>query len=414
MGSLDVDALFTSIPLDETISICVGELFKDQNSVKNLTKVDMKKLLNLAVKNTLFLFDGTFYNQIDGVAMGSPLGPSLANVFMCYHEKVWLDECPIEFKPNFYRRYVDDIFVLFDSVNKFEKFKAYLNSKHKNIKFTSEIEVDGKIPFLDILVDRNGDEITTSVYRKPTFTGVYTHFDSFIPSVYKIGLLSTILFRYYSICSSFQLFHLEVLKFKNIFLKNGYPVKLLDSCIHKFLEKLFVKKVVRDTVPKKEYNIVLPYLGTLSCKIQKQFRKLFREFIPSGKINIIFKTERRISHFLKFKDVLNSDFDSHVIYSYTCPSCNAGYIGETRCHHIVRNSQHLGISEFTGKPTTAGVPTNVTKHIREKGCNASLENFRIIGREVDYHRRLIKESLFISLHNPELNEQLSSTKLKLF
>jgi len=75
MGSLDVDALFTSIPLDETISICVNELYKDKDQVENLTKEEMRKLLELACKNTLFLFDGVYYNQIDGIAMGSPPRP---------------------------------------------------------------------------------------------------------------------------------------------------------------------------------------------------------------------------------------------------------------------------------------------------------------------------------------------------
>ena len=100
----------------------------------------MRDLLNSAVKNTLFIFDGEYYNQIDGGAMGSPLGPQLANAFMSFHEKTWLKDCPIEYKPKFYRRYVDDIFVLFEDIQKFEKFKSYLNSKHPNIKFTSELE----------------------------------------------------------------------------------------------------------------------------------------------------------------------------------------------------------------------------------------------------------------------------------
>ena len=246
MGSLDVDALFTSIPLNETIRISVDELFKNQNSVGNFTKKEFKTLLDLACKNALFIFDDTYYHQIDGVAMGSPLGPRLANVFMNYYEQIWLDDCPIDIKPKFYRRYVDDIFVLSESQEQLEKFKDYLNSKHENINFTSEFEKDGKLPFLDMLIDRNNGKIQTSVYRKPTFTGVYTHFHSFLPSMYKFGLLSTILFRYFSICSSFQLFHLEVCEFKKIFLRNGYSLKFIDACIHKFLKKIYEKKVIVD------------------------------------------------------------------------------------------------------------------------------------------------------------------------
>ena len=93
------------------------------------------------------MFDGVLYYQVDGVAMGSPLGPHLANIFMNYHEKKWLEDCPADIKPKFYRRYVDDIFVLCQSVEQLDKFKEYLNTKHQNIKFTSEVEKDKKLPF---------------------------------------------------------------------------------------------------------------------------------------------------------------------------------------------------------------------------------------------------------------------------
>ena len=180
------------------------------------------------------------------------------------------------------------------------------------------------------------------------------------------------------------------------------------------MSKLFTKKVLVDTVPKKDYLIVLPYLGPLSDKICKRIKNVFNRYIPTGNINFVWKTQRRISQFLKFKDVIASDYESHIIYQFKCPGCNAGYVGETRTHFIVRGSQHLGISEFTGNPTTAGVPTEVTKHIREKQCKCDLKCFKIIGKENDYRRRLIKETLFIKLYDPSLNEQQTSTKLYLF
>ena len=74
----------------------------------------------------------------------------------------------------------------------------------------------------------------------------------------------------------------------------------------------------------------------------------------------------------------------------------------------VRGCQHLGVSEWTGRPLTGGNPTAVTKHIRSKKCGGSLEDFSIIGREHDFHLRLLKESLFIKFHDYELNKQQSS------
>ena len=101
-----------------------------------------RKLLTLATTESVFLFNDNYYKQIDGVAMGSPLGSTLANAFMCHYERKWLDDCPSEFKPTFYRRYVDDIFVTFSSPSHVEPFFSYLNSRHGNISFTHEKEKD--------------------------------------------------------------------------------------------------------------------------------------------------------------------------------------------------------------------------------------------------------------------------------
>ena len=83
----------------------------------------------MALQNN-FNFDGKIYKQTDGVAVGSWLGPSLANAFLCFHEQIWLNDCSEDFKPVHYRRCVDDIFSLFRSPDHLEKFANYLNSKH--------------------------------------------------------------------------------------------------------------------------------------------------------------------------------------------------------------------------------------------------------------------------------------------
>ena len=90
MGSLDVDSLFTNIPLDETIDICVKQLFERTDTVEGFKKSELKQLLCLATRESYFIFNGLLYKQINVVAMGSPLGPSLADAFLSYHEKNWL------------------------------------------------------------------------------------------------------------------------------------------------------------------------------------------------------------------------------------------------------------------------------------------------------------------------------------
>ena len=87
MGMLDVDSLITNIPLEETVTICTNELFKESEIVEGLGKYEFKEFFSLATIDWHFVFDGTLYKQIDAVAMGSPLGPLLANVFLVYREK---------------------------------------------------------------------------------------------------------------------------------------------------------------------------------------------------------------------------------------------------------------------------------------------------------------------------------------
>ena len=112
--------------------------------------------------------------------MGSPLGLTLANAFLCYYEKEWLDNCPIQFKPVIYKRYVDDIFVLFSSKEQLQLFVNYMNKQHKFLKFTSEAENGNSFSFLNIKIIRHNLHFKISFYRKPTFSGVLTHYESYV------------------------------------------------------------------------------------------------------------------------------------------------------------------------------------------------------------------------------------------
>ena len=116
--------------------------------------------------------------------MGSPLGPTLANVFLCHWEEIWLKKCPVQFQPKYYNRFMDDTFLLFSSQDHVLKFHKYINSRHKNMRFTYEIEKNNSLAFLDVLVTRE-NTFCTSLHRKPTFSGLYTNFNSFMPDTYK-------------------------------------------------------------------------------------------------------------------------------------------------------------------------------------------------------------------------------------
>ena len=101
----NISSLFTNIPLQETIDIAIYLIF-NYNPNLNITKKELKRLFLFATSEIYFIVNGKFYNQIDGVAMGSPLAPVLANVFMSFYECKWLNEYSLNI---FYLRYVDDI-----------------------------------------------------------------------------------------------------------------------------------------------------------------------------------------------------------------------------------------------------------------------------------------------------------------
>ena len=171
MTSFNIESLFTNIPFEEPINICVDKFFESNTKVNNLTKECFRSLLELATLDSFFIFDSKYYKQKDSVAMGSPLGPTLTNVFLCYFEEQWMSDCPIDCK---------NIFLLFLSELHVTKFLNYMNSKHRNIKFTVEREENNSLFFLDIKFFCDTGKFQTSIYRKPTFSGVLTNFESFL------------------------------------------------------------------------------------------------------------------------------------------------------------------------------------------------------------------------------------------
>ena len=163
---------------------------------------------------------------------------------MCHFENIWVEICPSHFKPIIYRRFLDDTFLLFRSKDHVEKFRNYLNKQHKNKKFTSEIEQNGSLSFLDIKISRENNKFVTSVYRKPTFSGVFTNFESFI--FLKVNLLH----RSFRLCSNYERFSREIETLRSILKRNSYPHNLVNQCIKKLLNKLFVQMDLNLRFPK--------------------------------------------------------------------------------------------------------------------------------------------------------------------
>ncbi|XP_011069268.1 PREDICTED: uncharacterized protein LOC105155067 [Acromyrmex echinatior] len=134
---------------------------------------DLIPLIEHCLTTTYFSYDNHFYEQTSGAAMGSPISPVIANIFMEHFEKEALKKAPK--KPEVWFRYVDDTFVIWrHGRSELRKFLIHLNKQHPNIRFTIDIEENGKLPFLDVLVSKetNGT-LGHQVYRKTTRTDTY-------------------------------------------------------------------------------------------------------------------------------------------------------------------------------------------------------------------------------------------------
>ena len=200
------------------------------------SKAQLVKMFSIATSQTHFLFNGKVFDQIDGVAMGSLLAPVLANLFLGHHEKIWLKnyQGPSNL---FYRRYVDDIFCVFDNENDAKLFFDFISSQHPNIKFTIEKETNKVLAFLDVCIDNNDPScLKTSTYRKKTFTGLLTNCFSFTSFSYKIGLIRTLVDRAYKINNSLFSFDNDVKTPTHIFKRNQFPEYLRNRVVKTYLD----------------------------------------------------------------------------------------------------------------------------------------------------------------------------------
>ena len=415
MCSFDVESLYTNIPLEETINICLNLLFPSDNStVLGLNRQYFKRLLEHSVLNSIFLFCGELYKQIDGVGMGLPLSSSFANIFLCYNETIWLHDCPIDFKPIMYKRYVDDTFLLFRDPAHADLFLNYLNSKHPNITFTCERESNNTLAFLDVNVSRGDDKFSTDVYRKPTFSGQGISFFSFCPLVFKINALKTLIHRAYHICSNYANLHIELEFLKVFFSNNGFSHTLFNSILNKFLSSRYDPNPVRpnDQAGSQKRYLSFQYFGYQSEKMKLDLRTILSKFLPTVDFNIVLCNKRTIGSLFKFKDAIPTVSRSCVIYKYVCSQCRAEYIGSTIRTLHTRMSEHQGISSRTGHPLSQPPHSSIRLHCEEAcSCLPNRANFSIIDSDSNPTSLRIKESLHIHASKPSLNESNSAFPL---
>ena len=393
--------------------------------------------------------------------MGSPLGPALANIFVCNFENKWLKDCPHSLKPAFYRGYVtsdlkilkdEEIIdkatyknikpvrsrpgvlyrlgkvhketnnglptfrpiVLFSSLDQVEKFKEHLSSKHLNINFSLEKENDGCISFLDVNIFREKGKFVTNVYRKKTFSGVYTNCGSFIPETYKTGLIKSLLFRCFNLCSDFMKFHHEINILKGILYKSSYPCDFVDKCIKEFLDRVLTGKVVVSTVPKKNLMIVLPYLGKLSLQIRTRINRVMKNKLPHCILQIVFQTKCKLINYFTFKDKIPVFLCSGIVYKFKCGGCNATYYSKTKRHFKVRMCEHLGVSALTGKRRKGDNDSAIKEYHLFCNHSSGFDDFSILASNNNDFKVTLINSVLINRDHPPLNKNRHSLPLELF
>ena len=414
IASLDVEALFTNVPICDTVDIIIKQVYNHPTiKAPKFPKAILKELLIMCTTEAPFVCpEGNLYIQTNGVSMGSCLGPTFSAFYMGNLEETIFNDNP-NLKPKIYARYVDDIFLLIDNE------QQLLNIRHQFqansvLKFTYELNNNNKLPFLDIMVNNSDNSFKTTVYRKETNIGTCLDARSECVDRYKKSVITSYLNRAYKVCKNWNDFHNEINHVKQLLVNNNYCNKAIDHEINTFLKSKFD---VQSNDQKSE-KIPIYYLNQLqpTYKIEEKIIKNIvynnTKCIKSNqKINlIIYYRNMRTSNLVMKNSTLpeQSKLDqTGVVYAFTCNDlhCKADeksstYIGMTQARLGRRLQQHLYNGSILQhfKVTHNYTPSKETL----------FENTQIIARASDRYKLSIKEALLISHNNPSINKQLEN------
>ena len=340
--------------------------------------------------------------------MGSPLGPLFSEFYMSHIENTVFKDPSM--KPDLYVRYVDDIFIRSAAPHMLKLRHAFETASV--LKFTYEMPVDNKIPFLDVLVSCQ-ENITTSVYHKPTDMGVCLHANSECPERYKKAVLTSYLKRAYGVSSSWDLFNAEIMRIKQVLVNNGYSNSFVDKHVKHFLDKVEIM------TPHDSANIVnvekcLYYRNQFTYNYRQDERVLrnivFNNVIPSGcelKLVIYYKSMKTSNFVMRNNLAFGKQrtlAKTNLVYEFNCPidGCShlhqtSRYIGMTTCCLSRRLSYHLQNGAIQEHFLNVHGPRITRDQI--------VQGTTIRFRESDVERLRILEALIIKQEFPSLNNQ---------
>jgi hypothetical protein len=263
-----------------------------------------------------------------------------------------------------------------------------------------EVEIDQKLPFLDILIN-NEDNLKTSVYHKPTYTGLLMNFQSFLPFQYKLGLIRTLIDRTYKISNNWFSFDLDIRKLKESLCRNIFSPHLFEKTLNRYLHKQFENSEQVDASEDGDIDqryFKLPYIGNYSVLLNQKLRNMVSRYCNKIDIKIVFTTSK-LSDSFSCKDKFQSFSQmTSVVYKFVCAGCNSSYIGETQRHLSVRINEH-----FKDKNLHVFKHLNAAPECKEQ-CTSDC--FTILDHARTKFQLRIKEGLYIKWESPELNKQL--------
>ena len=319
MVSFDVVSLFTKVPVDDLLEFLVDEL---EAFDLPLPPSKIIELIKLCIKDCKFGFNGNFYSQKFGMAMGNPLSPVLSNLYMEFFEtKILARILP----PNVYWfRYVDDIFCIWPLSENVNDFLIKLNDLVPSISFTLEEENNCILSFLDVNVHRHINGFKFSIFRKPTNVCSYIHYYSNHQKNVKLSVFSGMFLRAMRICSP-EFLEGESDMIYNIAESLKYPKNFIDEAKRKANKTFYSNNV------KQPFNL----RNILTLPFHENFNyipRLFKIF----DVNVIFNYKS-----IKNLVIKNSPSNkSGCIYEIPCKTCDEKYYGQTGKDLTLRIKQH--------------------------------------------------------------------------
>ena len=388
--SYDVKSLFTSIPVEESIGICERKLNEDE-TLGDRTSMDVAtiiRLLRFCLTTTSFQYKGTHYQQLDGVAMGSPVSPVIADIFMeDFEDKAFADHSA----PRLWRRFVDDVIAVILKENGGALLR-HLNDQHPRIKFTLDEEENGRLPFMDVCFTRQQDgSLARDVYQKPTHTNRYVSFNSHHPTSVKAGIVQGLADRAMKVCSDEKRIKREFERISEAMADNGYPKRFTERAINKQMKKGLVRRVDEADQPKWE-TARIPYIDGLSQEVRRIAR--------TAGVRCAFYMPITLRSLYQAKDALPLEATTHAVYSVTCKTCNAEYIGETQRALRVRGNEHRDAVRL-GHCSKSAVAEHV--HNYEVPHEVDWNSLKVVDKSKNRAERKVREAFHIFQRQPQMN-----------